>query len=175
MLINADLNTVPDTRPLVPAGIYEMRIMEVSEKAPQNAATKGINIVTKLEVINHPEHNGRQMTLYTFITDDAGQKDRFTGVKRLFLSAGIPLVSTGMNTNDLAGKVITVEVTSGTYPDKNTGVMKESSNISRVFIPSDNVKPGHAPGGATLSNNVDISSVIGGTPAPEPQPAAQPA
>lgn len=180
MFIAIDLNTVPDKPIMIPSGIYNFRIMSVEEKAPQNVNTKGVNIVLKLEVVSHPEQEGRQMTYYVFIAHDSKREDNYTGIKRVFLSAGVSISSAGMNTNELVGKVITASVVAGIFVDKTTKIQRESANIGTVFIPADNVKPGDLPPDHAVTSVVsaaDVSAVLGGsapTAVTQPAPVAAP-
>lgn len=169
MLIEADLTTTPDKPIQIPGGIYNWRILEVTDKAPKTKTdgtetAKGVNIVIRMEVINNEEQNGRQTTYYVFIPSDSKREDRYTAIKRVFLSAGIEISKAGMNTSSLVGRVITASVVAGIFKDPTTGVQRETTNIGTVFIPADNVQPGGSVPTAH-AGTADVSSVVGTTPA----------
>lgn len=186
MIIDVDLNNVPDKRPVIPAAIYNFKILEVSDKAPKpkedgSPTTPGNNVVLKMEVVNHGDQDGRQITYYCFIPSNAKRADAYTDLKRVFLSAGIQIQNTGMNTNDLLGKVITASVGNSIYNDPKTGVPRETANIGMVYIPADNVKPGQTvPGAVSTEQGASVGDILGGgapateQPAPAQETAAAP-
>lgn len=186
-LIQADLTQTPDVRLKIPAAIYEARIDKVEVKDPRTkpdgTVTPGKNVVIEMTIVNHEEQAGREITHYVFIPADLKRKDALTGIKRVFLSAGIPISPQGMDTDHLVGRTILIRVDNGTFKDERSGVVKETYNVGEIYIPSDNAKPGGAVGGGHMPGQtatpMSIDAVIGGaTPAPAvaaaPQAAPQP-
>jgi hypothetical protein len=173
MLIEADLTKAPDQMQSIPSAIYKFRIVEVAEKSPKQkpdgTVADGMNIVLSLEIIDHEEQAGRKKDLYVFIPRVAKRDDAYTQIKRIFLSAGIPVTGSGMNTNDLLGKVITAEVREEIYENPVTKMKSKSANIATIFIPSDNVQA--SSNAATPAAPADLSSVLGGASVPQATPA----
>lgn len=173
MLIEADLTTTPDKPIQIPAGIYKWRILEVDDKAPKpkadgTATAQGVNIVIKMEIIDNAEQEHRQVTYYVFIASDSKREDRYTPIKRVFLSAGIEISKNGMDTKQLIGRVITASVVASVYVDPQTKVARETTNIGTVFIPADNVQVGGSTPMANAST-ADVSSVLGGAVEHKPE------
>lgn len=168
MIIEQDLTQTSDTREKIPAGNYECVIKGEQTKPPKNPETKGQNLVLDLEIVNHPEHSGRSLTHYVFLPADTSRKDALTGVKRVFLSAGIP-VGRGMDTRLLVGKTIAVRVDNGVIKDDRSGQLKETYSVGEVYIPADNVQINRGNGGvAPQSSAASVANILGGAPAPAP-------
>lgn len=165
MLINADFSQVPDVRTVVRAGIYAFRIDATKDVPPKDPKTQGTNVVLDVTIVA-PETSpdiGARMTHYVFIPADSQRKDAYTGIKRVFMSAGLP-VNGPLNTAHLPGRTIVGLVTNGTRKDEQSGLVKETYQISDIYIPSDNIKLGETPG---------PSQVLGGVPGMAPPQAPQ--
>lgn len=142
MFIEANFDQVPDVVKPIGSGIYDMLVTSVSSQPPKKATTLGTTIVVKLQVQNDGPYKGRQITDYLFVSADPKQtkEDRersLTNIKRLALSAGISPGVNGLNLADIQGKVVKAAVSNGTMKDDATGVVKETSNVSKYFIPGD--------------------------------------
>ena len=139
MLIQGDMTQAPDRRTIVPAGFYEANILSVTDQPPKNAETKGTTIVVGLKIVNNPDPdvNGREMNGYTFIPQDLSRKDALTGIKRIFLSAGIQIQPGGMNTQWLVGRTVRIHVTNGTVKDDRSGTVRETANVNEFLIPGE--------------------------------------
>lgn len=163
-LLNIDLSQTPDQRQVIKAGIYGFVIRGVQTKAPNNPATKGMNLVFDIEVVQPADSPdvGRSIDYYVFLPADSKRADAFTGLKRIALSAQVPMQG-GINTDHFVGKMIIASVFNGTRKDEQTGMMKETYGIGEVFIPSDNVRPGQGGvAGANGPQGVDPASLLGG-------------
>ena len=170
MIINADLTQAPDVRPSISSGIYEWQILKVEAKPPKKAETRGIVLHIDVKLINNAEFEGRNRTYYCFIPSDANKPDAYTPLKRLFMAAGVEINKTGMDTNLLVGRVISIPVVSRTFTDE-AGVTKITDDLGDVLIPSE--RAGKTIGGGASASSVSVADVIGSSHAPEP--AAVPA
>jgi hypothetical protein len=88
--------------------------------------------VIQFEVIDHPneEYNGRK------IRDQIGFKAK-TRLKRLGLSAGLPMGQEGFDTADLNGAVVKGVVKQSQVMDSATGEPRIFSNVTDYLIPKD--------------------------------------
>lgn len=142
MIIEADFNAVPDVVKPIGSGIYDMLVTSVSTQPPKKSTTLGTTIVLKLQIQNDGPYKGRQITDYLFVSADPKQtkeeRERgLTNIKRAALSAGITPGLNGLNVAELQGRTVKAAVSNGTMKDESTGVIKETSNVSKYFIPGD--------------------------------------
>lgn len=146
MLIQADFSQVPDVVKPVPSGIYDLQVDSVERKEPKakvdGTRALGYNIVVSHSVVNNPNHNGRKITNYIFISTDPSltveERNRnLTPILRFAKAAGIPVTPQGLNPLEAQGKITKAQVTEGTYTDASSGQVKSSSNVTKYFIPGD--------------------------------------
>lgn len=121
-LIEVNFEDVPDEIQPVEAGVYTCLIDEVPEVKPtKDGAGEKIVVTMKIDNDESPM-NGRRLF------DHISMKYP-TRFKRLCKSAGLNPGAEGVDTSDLLGKHVEVQVTSGSYTDPDTGQTKPTSNI----------------------------------------------
>jgi hypothetical protein len=139
MLIQADMSQAPDVRLIIPANFYDAQILAIEDKPPSKPETKGtvLHIQMRINKPEAPDVHGREITGYGFIPADLTRKDALTPVKRIFLSAGLPIDPRGMDTRNLIGRVVKIRVDNGIDKDPRTGVQKEFSSVGDFMIPGE--------------------------------------
>lgn len=126
-LINQNFDDVPDQFEPVPAGIYALKIDEVSDPEPtKDGSGEKIVVTMSVEDEGNTEIHGRK------IFDHIGISKNLTRIKRLAMSAGLNPSADGLDTNDLIGRVAKAKVKVRTYTDD--GEQKESSSISDYLV-----------------------------------------
>lgn len=148
MLIEANFNEVPDKILPIPSGVYDLLCEKVEVKAPNprtdgKPTAIGNNVVLTWTVSSEGPNKGRKITDYIFISGDpkltADERARnLVGIKRVAMSSGVPIGPNGLNVSEIQGKVAKAQIVTSTVPDnRNPGMVREQSNISKYFIPSD--------------------------------------
>jgi hypothetical protein len=148
MLIEANFNEVPDKVLAIPTGIYDLLCEKIEVKAPNprtdgKPTAIGNNVVFSWTVAQEGPNKGRKITDYIFISADpkltADERARnLVGIKRVAMSAGIPVGPNGLNVMEIQGKVVKAQITTSVGPSyRNPAIQVEQSNISKYFIPGD--------------------------------------
>lgn len=148
MFIEANFAEVPDKVLAIPSGVYDLLCekIEVTDPKPKTDGrppTIGKNIVLSWTVQSEGPNRGRKITDYVFISSDskltADERARnLVGIKRVAMSAGVPVTANGLNVMEIQGKVVKAQITTAVVPSfRNPAVMVEQSNISKYFIPGD--------------------------------------
>jgi hypothetical protein len=125
--IEVDLQSTPDKFPQLPAGIYTVTVDSASVEPVKDNPEKH-KVVVKMSVKDSQDEKLNGMTVYDHLS-----LSQPIGLKHLWQSCGFPLTSKGINTEDMIGKTAKIRVTVRTYPDKTTGEIKESPNISEYM------------------------------------------
>lgn len=124
-VIEANMDDVPTFVPPIATGIHQLEVQGVPEFT-RTKADDGNKIIVEYKVVtaDSPDFGRR-------ITDHVGFKN-LTKVKRIALSAGISL--NPLNTDDLAGQVVTATIGNRVYKD-DAGNDRETSSIKDYVIP----------------------------------------
>jgi len=126
--IAINFNDVPlKVLPITP-GVYEAEVVEAPEVMPTKNGN-GTKVVVKLRIVNAEDEklNGRQ------ITDHISTKME-TRIKRLCKSGGLEVGEEGVDTEDLAGKVVKIVTNLRTYQDNDTEETVEVANIKEYVV-----------------------------------------
>lgn len=126
-MLNINFEEVPNEILPVPAGIYQLLILTAPTIEP---TVKGIGqkIVVDMQIADEGENLGRR------ISDHISVK-MTTKIKRLALSAGIPVGAEGLDLTMLEGQTVTAKVVTRTYVDPVSGETKETSSVADYIIP----------------------------------------
>jgi len=109
-IINVNFNEVPDEIMPVDPGIYEAEITEVPIIVETQKKTgHNLRVNMKITTENSPM-NGRTVRDSIFMNRIGNTK-----IKNLCNSAGIPVGEDGLDTEDLLGKIVTIEVGHRTF------------------------------------------------------------
>ena len=125
--VQVNFDTVPDKDIPVRSGIYDFQILKAEVR--ENKNKDGLNLVIDAKITSDGQYKGRSRTMYLSTKME-------TQMKRLCLSAGVPVGATGFNTDDLVGKIFKAAVQSTTYKN-DAGMQKEGWDISDYLIPGD--------------------------------------
>ncbi len=142
-IINANFDEVPDKIvPIKPAtydfSITKADIVPLSNDPNTGQPRPGNKLVVEHEVLTDCPDKGRKITNHLSL-----QPQYLTGVKRLFMAAGLQPQGTPIQA--LIGKVVSANIKADTYQDKKQGgKVVETSRISDYNIPGD-VPQGNQP------------------------------
>lgn len=126
-LIAGNYQEVPDEILPVPAGEYTCVITKIPEIEPTKDGLKEKVVVEmKVQCPENPEIDGR------LLWDHIGLAAQ-TRLKRVFLSAGLTIGASGLDTADLLDQVVRVRVKARTYRDEG-GNTKETSGVDDYLI-----------------------------------------
>jgi len=126
-LIQGDFTAVPDEIVDVPAGTYKARITKIPEEEDtKDGLKRKVVVEMKIEQPENPEVHDR------LLWDHIGLAAK-TRLKRVFMSAGIPITSAGLDTADLLDAVVTVRVKARSYKD-DAGNVKQTSGIDDYIV-----------------------------------------
>lgn len=115
--INTNFTDVPDKMPPISAGTYLAEITKAPDVRPSKKGDS-MNVVVEMKLIveNNPALNGRLVTDFINLGKSAEAKLRSDiKLKNLCNSAGIMVGATGVDTEELAGKRVKVQVRPRTY------------------------------------------------------------
>ena len=126
-LIAGNYQAFPDEVLPVPAGIYTCRSTKIPVIEPTKDGLKE-KVVIELKV-DGPENPGAHDRL---LWDHIGLAAQ-TRLKRVFLSAKLPIGSDGLNTDDLLDAVVKVRVKARSYKDDG-GNVKETSGVDDYLV-----------------------------------------
>ena len=126
-LIQGNFQAVPDEILPVPAGIYNCRIMKIPQIEPTKDGMKE-KVVIELKV-DCPENPGAHDRLLWDHIGTAAQ----TRLKRVFMSAKLPIGTEGLNTDDLLDAIVKVRVKARSYKD-DAGNIQETSGVDDYLV-----------------------------------------
>ncbi len=128
-LIEKNFDEVPDVIQPVAAGNYSLECVGIPKFMDTNdKKSKKVVVEYEIRAPGHPD-DGRK------VFDHIGLKAP-TRLKRCALSAGISAGAGGIDTDELAGKIVKARIKNRTYQDPD-GVTKETSGIEDYYIPGE--------------------------------------
>lgn len=126
-LIQGNYQAVPDEILPVPTGEYNCRIMKIPVIEPTKDGLKEkVVIEMKVDCPQNPEAHDR------LLWDHIGLAAQ-TRLKRVFLSAKLPIGTEGLNTDDLLDAIVRVRVKARSYTD-DSGKVQETSGVDDYLV-----------------------------------------
>ncbi len=122
--IQVNFDDVPDRMEPLAAGVYVMVVKEANIEPTKDG--KGEKVVVQMAVNDGP-NEGRM------VFDHLSLKLPI-GLKALMKSAGLKVGPSGVNTEDLIGKIVRVRVKARTYKDPESGEVKETSSVAEYLV-----------------------------------------
>lgn len=134
--IDMDFTDVPDKHMPLGAGIYNAEILGedednegphiyFKEETPQKKSIR-----MRLKVVDEGENEGRMVTAFVALKNKVA-------VKRLVMSAGLPVDQGGVDLEELPGKIVKIKVTNSTYTDEASGEERIRANVDDFIPPTD--------------------------------------
>ena len=129
-LLEGDFTQVPDVVVPIPGGTYTARIINAPQPEPTKDGLKQkIVLEMQIDMPENPEVHGKKLK------DHIGLAAQ-TKIKRIFLSAGLPISTEGLNTDDLFDQIVTIRVKPRAYKDQETGETRQASGVDDYIITS---------------------------------------
>lgn len=127
--LDINFDTVPDKFETLPPGVYDLKVLSVSEPEKTKKAieegTEDMKVVVELEVVNNPEHNGRKQVCHI------GLKKPIL-LQQLIKSCGLKWGAAGGDTQELVGKVAKAQIKGRVYKD-DSGNDQQASDL-KAFL-----------------------------------------
>lgn len=127
--LDINFDKVPDKFESLPPGIYELKVLSISEPEKTKKAieegTEDMKVVVELEVVNNPEFNDRKQTCHI------GLKKPIL-LQQLIKSCGLKWGAAGGDTQELVGRIAKAQIKGRIYKDDD-GVSQTASDL-KAFL-----------------------------------------
>ena len=131
--LDIDFDNTPDEIVPIAPGIYELQITTAPEIEPTNDG-QSTKLVIPMQVVTECEDKGRAISDHISLKDIGPKSFSAVRINRLAKSAGVGTGSGGIDTPELAGKIVKVQITNETYKDKVSGEMRDAARVHRYLF-----------------------------------------
>jgi len=127
-LLDFNFEDVPDEIKPIPKGDYNLETPEAPTIEPTSSG-KGNNLIVQFAIADG-EYKGRKLKDYFYLGNEIG----LINTKRFLKACGVTPTSSGINTEELMGRLVKARVGSRTYTDNESGEEREVANIDSYLL-----------------------------------------